>query len=336
MYHKAFALSRSGKMQEALESIASLRRDYPQSRYLKDVTALEADVKRMAGQPVNPAAADDDEIKLLAINGLQRSEQAVSLLEGVLAAANSLAVKKRALFVLAANEDPKARAVLLRHAKGDGNPDLQLEAIRLLVSRRDGQTSNQELRDIYNSTQDPGVRISIIDAYRQSSDKASLIAIAGNKTATVDLRGRAFNSLSELATPDELWTLYQQETDASLRSQMVSAFGSMRAIDHLTRIARTDADMAVRRRAISNLGGLRGESALKSRQALVELYGTQTDRAVKTSIISALSNTENAEALVALARKETSLDLKRELVRRISDLAPRSKVAADYLMEVIK
>jgi hypothetical protein len=53
-------------------------------------------------------------------------------------------------------------------------------------------------------------------------------------------------------------------------------------------------------------------------------------------VISALSSQNNAEALVAIARKETSLDLKRDLVRRLSDMAPRSKVAADYLMEIIK
>ena len=42
------------------------------------------------------------------------------------------------------------------------------------------------------------------------------------------------------------------------------------------------------------------------------------------------------DALVALARKETTLPLKTEIVRRLSDLAPKSKVAADYLMEIIK
>ena len=38
----------------------------------------------------------------------------------------------------------------------------------------------------------------------------------------------------------------------------------------------------------------------------------------------------------AAARKETDMELKRDLVRRISDMAPKNKVAADYLMEVLK
>ena len=54
-------------------------------------------------------------------------------------------------------------------------------------------------------------------------------------------------------------------------------------------------------------------------------------------MISALGNQNNAEGLVAIARKETKdLELKREIVRRLAEMAPTSKVAADYLMEVIK
>jgi hypothetical protein len=52
--------------------------------------------------------------------------------------------------------------------------------------------------------------------------------------------------------------------------------------------------------------------------------------------VSALGSQENAEALVAIARKETNLPLKTEIVRRLSDLAPRSKVAADFMLEILK
>ena len=54
------------------------------------------------------------------------------------------------------------------------------------------------------------------------------------------------------------------------------------------------------------------------------------------TIITALGAQNNAEGLVAIARKESSLPLKTEIVRQLSDMAPKSKVAADYLMEIIK
>jgi hypothetical protein len=335
LYHKAFAQFRSGRTQEALDTIAALRRDHPESRYLGDAKVLEADVRRSVGQPVNPAAADDDEIKLLAIQGLPRSEQAVSLLEGVLNATNSLAVKRRALFVLAQNSDPRARAILLRYAKGEGNPDLQMEAIGYLTSRRD-QTSSRDLRDIYEAATDISVKLAVVNALVGASDKSMLVGILADRAAAIEVRGRAANGLASLISADELWTIYQQEQDARVRSQIVSAFGGMRAVEHLARVARTDADTSVRRRAIGILGGQRGDQAAKVRQLLVDLYSSQPDTAVRMTIISAFSGPDSAEALVSLARKETTLDLKRAIVQRLSDMASQSKVAADYLMEVIK
>ena len=53
-------------------------------------------------------------------------------------------------------------------------------------------------------------------------------------------------------------------------------------------------------------------------------------------MISALASQNNAEGLVAVAKKETSLDLKRDIVAKLSEMAPKSKAAADYLMEIIK
>ena len=54
------------------------------------------------------------------------------------------------------------------------------------------------------------------------------------------------------------------------------------------------------------------------------------------TVINALGAQDNAEGLVAIARKEGSLPLKKEIVRELSGMAPKSKVAADYLMEIIK
>jgi hypothetical protein len=55
------------------------------------------------------------------------------------------------------------------------------------------------------------------------------------------------------------------------------------------------------------------------------------------AIISALANQNNDTGLVALARKETKdIELKRQLVTKIAEMSGRSKVAQDYLLEVIK
>ncbi|HET9369228.1 MAG TPA: CDC27 family protein, partial [Vicinamibacterales bacterium] len=160
LYWKAFAQFKLGRMDDALATIQQLRRDHAQSRYITDAKVLEADARRMSGQNVNPATLDDDEIKLLAIQGIQNTEpeRAIPLLEGVLNATNSLRVKQQALYVLALSDRPQAHQILMKYAKGGGTPDLQRVAISYIASRRDKQTTSADLNEIYTSTQDPAVR----------------------------------------------------------------------------------------------------------------------------------------------------------------------------------
>jgi HEAT repeat protein/TolA-binding protein len=334
LYWKAYAQYKLGKSDDALATLAELRRSYAQSRYLSDSRVLEADVRKSSGKPVT-GDVDNDEIKLLAISSMQNSnpEGAVPLLENVLKATNSLQVKKRALFVLASNDQPAAHQVLVNYAKGSGNPDLQVEAIRYLTARK-GKTTNAELEEIYNSTQDLDVRRAVLDALVSAGDKPALLRYAGGNSA-VEVRQRAIQGLgsANLITATELMALYQKEDNKDLRQTMVRAFSSMGAVDQITQIIKTEKDPSVRQQAIRSLGGMKTE---RTGPALVELYGAEQDKDVRKAVISALGSQNNVDGLVSIARKETNPELKLEVVRRIADMAPRNKAAMDYLMEQIK
>ena len=335
LHWKAFAQFRLGQTDEALATIAQLRKDYPQSRYLNDAKALEADVRKRAGQPIDPNAALDDQIKLLAIQGIQNAdpERAIPLLEGVLNATNALPVKRNALYVLALSDQPRAREILLSYAKGAGNPDLQIEAIRYLTSNRNSKTSGDELRQIYESTQDVNVRMAIINAFRSSGNRGALAYIAGTRTAPITVRSSAIRGLSSIGGPQDLYGLYEKETSKDLKLQIVSALGSMQALEQLNQVIRLEKDPDVRRSAVRALGRMKTDQTGKMH---ADMYGTEQDVETRRAVIAALSAQNNAEALVAIARKEQSLELKRDIVKRLSDLAPKSKVAADFLMEIIK
>jgi hypothetical protein len=317
LYWKAFAEFRLARTNAALQTIAQLQKTHPQSRYLSDARVLEAELRKQTGQRVDPAQLDDDEIKLLAIQGLERTEQVVPLLEGVLSGANSLNVKKRALYVLALRPDDRARSVLLNYAKGGGNPDLQFEAVRLLVSRRDAQTTGAVLRDLYESTSDTAVRRVIIDAYRSRARG----------------RGDAAAAPATNATAQELVTLYQRETDLDLRRQIVGVLIALDATEQVSALVRSEKDPQVRSRVISALGGRRSEATT---QTLVAMYPTFSDTPSREAIINALASLQNAEALITLARSESNVTLKTRIVRHLSEMAPRSKAASDYLMDVIR
>jgi hypothetical protein len=342
LYWKAFAQSRMAQPDASLATLTTLEKDYPQSRYLNDARVLEADVRKMSGQHVDVSTLDaNDDIKLLAINGIADSapEKAIPLLEGVLNSTNSLAVKRRAIYVLALSDDARAHQILLRYAKGEGNPDLQSEAIRYLASRRDQTTTPAELKQIYDATTDAGVRRAIIEGYRNAGDTASLVAIAANPSEQMDLRRLALANLTvgfNGQNGQDAWGLYQQlsaASDAPLRQQIVGALGAANDVDHLAQVAKTDADENVRNRAVLALGG---QPADRTGRLLTDLYAARTDAGSRRAIIAALAQQNNADALIMLARQESDLTLKRDLVRQLSSMAGKNETAANYLMEVIK
>jgi HEAT repeat protein len=228
---------------------------------------------------------------------------------------------------------PRAHQILLNYAKGSGNPDLQVRAITYIASRRDKTTTSTELREIYEATQDTAIRRAVIDAYRNLGDKVALINIASASAQPIALRQSAVNGLTNLAAPQEIWTLYQKEQDKDLRMQMVSVLGSMGAVDQLAQVIKVEKDPEVRRSAIRRLGSQKSD---KTGSQLVDLYSAETDKDNRIAVISALGSQNNAEALIAIYRKEPAQDLKLQIVKRLSEMTKSSKAAADFMLEVLK
>jgi HEAT repeat protein len=333
LYHKAYALYRLGRSTDATAALATLKKDHPRSAYLKDANVLESAVRQSAGQPARPEQADDDELKLLALNALQHTdpERALPLLEGVLNGANSLQLKQRAIFVLAQSTQPRARQILMDLAKGAGNPDLQRYAIRYVASGGKRGATSAELREIYESTQDVDVKKAVLQAWGQSGDVASLVWVAGSN-ADLDLRRSAVSQISNEGAVQELWGIYQKEQNRDLKITILSRLGSLGAADRLSDVIRTESDVEIRRQAIRSLGRMRAD---KSGALLADLYSREADLDNKKAIISALSSQTNGEALVAIARKESNMTLKRDIVSRLSNM-PKNKAAMDYMLEIIK
>ncbi|MDP6579314.1 MAG: hypothetical protein QF681_01555, partial [Vicinamibacterales bacterium] len=130
MYWSAYAQSRLGLGAESLETLTELAAGFPASRYLADARALEVEVRQQGGQAPDPDQVADEELKLLAIQGLLRTdpERAVPLLEGLLTGGQSPKLRERALFVLARVDSPRSAELLADVARGDFTPDLQLKA----------------------------------------------------------------------------------------------------------------------------------------------------------------------------------------------------------------
>ena len=331
LYWRAYSLDKLNRQPEALTSVAELLKGYPASRWVADARALEIQVRQRAGQPVSPEVQADEELKLFAIQGLQHQdpEQAIPMLEKLLQGTSSPRMKERVLFVLAQSNAARARQVMTTVARGGSNPDLQMKAIQY-IGMQGSQPNRQLLGEIYTSSTDVGVKRQILRAYMMAGDRERVLAAATSEKSP-QLRAEAMRQLGMMGAGDEVWQLYQKETDAQVRGQIIQGLFMAGDSTHLLEVANNDTSPDLRRRAIQHLGMMGRE---RTGDAILNIYNRQTDVGVKEAVIDALFIQQNAETLVALARKETDRDLKRRIVAKLA-LMP-SPVARDYMLELLK
>jgi len=332
LYWKAYAENRLGKRDAALASIAELKRRFPQSRWQKDASALEIEVKQSAGQPVHPEAEKDEELRMLALRGILNSdpERAIPLLGKRLESASaSPKEKSQALFVLAQSGSPRAREILGNIARGQSNPDLQRKAIQYLAMFG-GAESRKTLAEAYASTSDPAIKRAILRSYMIGGDREHLFEAAKNEKDD-DVKREAIRQLGLVHAQNELQQLYRPDNSPAVRRELLRAFFLSGDAPKLLEVAQNDKDPEMRRTAIRNLGLIHSEDSAKGLQSI---YAKETDRGVKEEVLKALFLQENAAAIVAIARNEKDPELKKAAVSKLSIM--HSKEATDYLMEILQ
>ncbi|HEY6249977.1 MAG TPA: HEAT repeat domain-containing protein [Candidatus Angelobacter sp.] len=324
LYWKAYALEKNSRAEEALAVIAQLRKEYPRSSYLNQARTLEMEIR-----PQSPESIADDEMKLYAIEALMHSdpEKAFPALEKVLQGNSSFKVKDRALFVLTQNKSEKAQQLLLAIAKGNTQPELQAHAIRWIAVS--GHRNGQALREIYVASNSVEVKKQILRSFIISGDKEGLLAIIKQESSP-ELRREGIRQLGPMGAGAELRQIYKETTDAALKETILQSMGVAGDAQSLIEIAKTETDPRVRARAIQNVGIFGGSAALP---ALSDIYNSNADISTKKEVIRALFIHGDAKDMIALARKETNPELKKELVRNLSIMG--SPEANEYMMEIL-
>ncbi len=331
LYWKAYALSKLGRKQESLAALADLAKLHASSRWLNDARALEIEVKQSSGQPVSPDSEGDEELKLLALNGLMRTdpERAFPALEKILTASTSPRLKERALFVAAHNRSAKTRELLLKYARGGTNPDLQARAVEYLGHQNSPETL-QALEEIYTGAGDAAIKRSVLRAYAAGRAKDRLLA-AARAEKNLELKREAIRGLGECDAEGELWQLWGSESGAEIRMEIVRALPRREeSTDRLIELAKTEKDPKVRAALVEHLGQMRNPKTLA---AMVALYGAEKDPELRRRILRSIRRHDNARALVEIARAETDPKLKRAVVEELSEM--KSKEATEYLMELL-
>jgi hypothetical protein len=328
LYWKAYSQNRLGQRAEALTTLAELKNGYAKSRWTNDASALEVEVRQRAGQKVDPANTSDDELKLLALNALGDSPEAVPMLERLLTGPQSPKLKERALFVLAQNQNPAARAVVVKIAKGGGNPELQLKAVQY-VGRTRTPESREVLAQVYSTAAEASVKRMIIRTYMEAQDRERLLALARTETDPA-LRMEAVRQLGNMRAGAELAELYARETSPEVKKQILRGMANGGSIDRLVAVADMEKDPELKRTAIRTLGVNRDTAP-----HLVNFYSKDMNVDVRKAVIDALFTQGNATALVTIARKETDLELRKNLVTRLGNMRDNAEAKA-YLLEILK
>jgi HEAT repeat protein len=328
LYWKAYAQNKQGMRAEALATIGALAKEHPKSRYLNDARALEVEVKNGSGQPVNPAMETDEDTKLIVLSQMQPSDDVIPVLQKLLQGTSSPRVKARALFVLAQGNSPKAREVLVNIAKGGSNPDLQMKAVQYL-GIHGGRENRAALAEVYASSSDVDLKKRILNSFMVAGDKDRLLNAAQSEQ-NPELRASAVQQLGVMSASEELWSLYQKESSVDVKRQIIRALFVGGNVTRMSEIAKSDSNPELRLYAVKQLGVM---GSRRTGDTLVEIYSSDKDPEVRRAVINGLFVSNNAEALVALARKEQDQSMKKDMVAKLSNM--RSKVATDYLLELL-
>jgi HEAT repeat protein len=333
LFWKAYCQNKLGQRTEALATLNAMEKEYPQSRWLDDARKLEVEVKQLAGQPVS---VDDGncELKLLALNGLQQADpaKAVPLLEKMIHSTDCVKIRSQAFFVLAQSNSPEARDLITKMAKGEGvNPLVQERAIQALGMYR-ADSGREVLAQIYSSSSDPEVKKAILRALMMSGDKARVFAAAKSEKDT-DLRIEAIRQLGMMNDRDDIWQLYQTETSVDVKKQILNSIWQSGDVDRVSQLAMNEKDPSLRMAAINDLGMMDRRNGSKGEDTLLQIYASDANPDVRKKVVGALFISNDAKALVTLAKKETDPEMKKKIVSELSMM--KSPDATAYLLELL-
>lgn len=331
LYWLAYARNKMGMRPEALSALLKLQQDYPQSKWKNDAQALELEIRQSAGQKIEPQEVPDEDLKLMVLNGLMQNnpDRALPILQEMLQRGKPEKLRDRALFIISQSSSPQAMQILSAAASNAADPDLQRRAIRY-IGLMGSERNRKILADVYDRSTDLATKQSVLRAYMLSGDRADLLMLA-KREANPELREEAVTQLGLTGARDELAQLYSSEPSVDVRKKIIQAMFLGGGSEKLYDIARSEPNLELKVTAIRNLGLLGGE---KTADFLVSLYDSDARAEVRHAVINSLFIQSNAKALVALARKETNPDLKKEIISRLSVM--RSKEATDYLLEYLK
>jgi HEAT repeat protein len=326
---KAYAENKQGHHSEALTLLASLEKEYPSSKWVKEGKVMQIEIHQPGANTSLSEGQGDCELKLYAVNALQQAdpEKAIPILQKMLHGSDCPKIASQALFVLAESGSPEAIKVIGDIAMGNSNPELQHKAIQDL-GLFSGSRGRDTLLQIYTSSNDITIKKQVLNAFMLSGARSQLLSAAKSEK-NPDLRAEAIKQMGLMGAKEDIWQLYQSEQDVQVKKHILQALWLSGDSERVGQLAINEKDHSLRLQAINDLG-LMGRS---SEPILKQIYASDPDLEVRRKVINAMFLAGDSRGLVDLARKETDPTLKKAIVSQLSLMG--DKDAMDYLMEIL-
>jgi HEAT repeat protein len=166
----------------------------------------------------------------------------------------------------------------------------------------------------------------------QSNDRARVLAAAKSEKDS-ELRADAIRLLGQMGAKDDVWQLYQSESSVDVKKVILQSLWQSGDIEHVSQLAMNEKDPSLRMSAINDLGMMDRRNNSKSEDTLLAIYAADTNPDVRKKVINALFISNDAKALVTLAKKETDPTLKKTIVSVLANM--HSPDATAYLLELL-
>jgi HEAT repeat protein len=225
LYWRAWSLQKLGAdrrnqrdLDDALDAIARLERDYPRAGTIADARVLRSTIrstqasfgdanaagdvarqaKGVAQQRSCPGSSGDDEIRMAALDGLlsMNSSDAIPILQDVLKQRDPCRVelRKKAVFLISQKRGPEVASTLLDVARSDPSIDVRSDAIQWL-SQTPSEAATAALDSVLFHSGEEDIRKKAIFALSQLSRderaRASLQRAAQDERMPEDIREEA-------------------------------------------------------------------------------------------------------------------------------------------------
>jgi hypothetical protein len=318
LYWQAYALAKLSETARALELVGQLETRFPKSSWRNDAQSLAAEIRGASKSPEKAVSSDDEDVKLMALNGLLQSDEAraIPILEELLSGSSSSSprLKERALFVLAQSDSDEAQEILARVARNESDPELERKAIRY-IGVHAGERGLALLAELYGSLRTTESRSAILDAFMVAGEKTRLLDLARSEPDP-DLRRKAIHLLGTMDASSELWELFQKEGSEEIKKSILQAFMVSGSDEKLLAVARDPRQSEDLRGSAIRLLGAQGAN-----DSLWALYRAEGSVEVKKQILQGLFVGGERARIAEVAKNASEpLELRKTAIRNLGTM----------------